>query len=165
LVAVGFGLLLKTPMFIWRAGWFYTRLILANLQFLTWFFWEQYLTTQIVGVSFAWLLLAILLATHQLLAWQLPDTMTSPAWPTSALRAPLEWRLATTQQVKTLCQRLHQAQELQSTHRDVLINLSLCEVAQGEIAAGEKFWQAARKLDPNAQIFTAAAAIHPKNSQ
>jgi hypothetical protein len=141
-------------MLILRAGWFYTRLILANLQFLSWFFWRQYFKTQVVGVSLAWLLIGGLLVGRQLTLWQLPNTAPNPSFSSLTQNHEVTWRLATSTQINWLCQQLDGAKSLQPTHRDILINLSFCRTLENRNNDSQTLWQTAKQLDPNALIFT-----------
>ncbi len=150
-------------MRIFRASWFYTRLLLANLQFLSWFFWRQYFKTQVMGVGIAWLLLACILAGRQLILWRAPNTVINPSFSTLTQDHQVSWRLVTPAQASELCHQLEAVQALQPTHRDILVNLSFCRTLENNLTESKALWQTAIQLDHNALIFTSQPVFVPKN--
>lgn len=101
----------------------------------------------------AWLLVGGLLVVRQLAAWHVPNLALKPQFSPLAENPQITWRLAMPPQTSWLCHHLEQAQALQPTHRDILINLSFCRTLENRSTDSKNIWQTTSKLDPNAEIF------------
>lgn len=137
------------------AGWFYCKLLLTNIWFISWYTLNLHFSSRIFLLAASLCVYTVLLIVFHTFAWQ-TTVFTRPIYSPKLIIDRLQ-QSSLESQVKIYERIALQKHEqlltslltTQPTHRDALINLALLKYTTGQTAEAARYMNLARQLDPN----------------